>query len=175
MTAAWLTLKDMVDGGGCTARTVRYYEREGLLQASRTGGGHRLFAPEQLERLRFIITLRDADWTLDEVTQVLSMRDGATDDHIAARALEQLIAAHLDRLERKMETLSVLRDDLVRTRQLLIDCERCTVRDTVVACEGCDRVPDLVSLPSCFRLTWRARELGNEMHFDDEASCVEHE
>lgn len=37
---------------------IRYWEREGLFEAERTQGGHRLFCPATVERLRWILSLR---------------------------------------------------------------------------------------------------------------------
>lgn len=41
-----------------TESKLRYWEREGLFAAERTRGGHRLFCPETVERLRLILGLR---------------------------------------------------------------------------------------------------------------------
>jgi DNA-binding transcriptional MerR regulator len=165
-----LTLKDMIEGSGCTARTVRYYEREGLLRAARTSGGHRLFTVSELERLRFIICLREAGWTLEEVTEFLAVRDDAKNDAQASVKLETLLAEHVARLDRKISVLLRLREDLGATQQLLPVCQECTSTTVAVECETCGRVPDLAQLPRAFRLTWRARELDDARRFDDPAA-----
>ena len=44
-----------------TTRAIRYYEEMGLLEpAARSDGAYRLYDPSDLERLRFIKSLRDA-------------------------------------------------------------------------------------------------------------------
>jgi DNA-binding transcriptional MerR regulator len=164
-----LTLKDMIEGSGCTARTVRYYEREGLLRAERTAGGHRLFALGELERLRFIICLREAGWTLEEVTEFLAVRESAGADVQACARLEAMLEHHVARLERKIAVLIKLREDLGQTRQLLPVCQECTTASVKVECSQCGRVPELPRLPHAFRLVWRARELADAPPFDDDA------
>lgn len=166
MTA--LTLKGMTDGSGCTARTVRYYEREGLLRATRTSGGHRLFAPVELERLRFIIQLREAGWALDEVTEFLSVRDRPASDLEAWTRFDRLLALQIERLERKIEVLTQLRADLGQTAALLPVCRACVHQQGAAhgagcqtECQQCDRMPPVGALPSSFRLSWRARELAD--------------
>lgn len=165
--AKHLTLKDMIDGSGCTARTVRYYEREGLLRAARTTGGHRVFTAGELERLRFIICLREAGWTLEEVTEFLGVREEATADAQACGKLEVLLADHIARLEKKIAVLVRLREDLGHTQQLLPVCQECTSAQNSVECGTCGRVPELSQLPRAFRLTWRAREVDDAPRFDE--------
>lgn len=164
-----LTLKDMIEGSGCTARTVRYYEREGLLRAERTSGGHRLFATGELERLRFIICLREAGWTLEEVTEFLAVRESADADTQACARLEAMLEHHVARLERKIAVLIKLREDLGQTRTLLPVCQQCTTTSATVECSQCGRVPELARLPHAFRLVWRARELADAAPFDEDA------
>ncbi|MEZ4385263.1 MAG: MerR family transcriptional regulator [Nannocystaceae bacterium] len=156
----FLTLKDMIQGSGCTPRTVRYYERQGLLTASRSSGGHRLFVPSELERLNFIISLREAGWSLDEITALLSIRSRAEEDRDAARELTGQIAGHIDRLKQKIEILSKLHADLQETRRFLAVCSECTTQEPALrpsgGCENCDRLP--ADQPAGFRLTWLVEE-----------------
>lgn len=172
MADRYLTLKDMTRGSGCTARTVRYYERQGLLQAARSAGGHRQFELAQLERLSFIISLREAGWALDQIETFLSARGGANTDREAVSRLDGMLAAHVDNLTRKIEVLTRLRADLEGTQSLLQVCGGCTTSGDAVECERCDRVPPLGRLPHGFRLTWRARELhaDPDRPFDDAAA-----
>lgn len=160
MPEPYLTLKDMTRGGGCTPRTVRYYERQGLLRASRSAGGHRLFAASELERLNFVIALREAGWALEEIVEVLGARETAPNDKAAVARLDALLQAHIERLEKKLEVLGRLRSDLKGTLTSLRICQECTVEHESVSCEACERLPDLFELPRGFRITWRGRELG---------------
>ncbi|MBL4688609.1 MAG: MerR family transcriptional regulator [Nannocystaceae bacterium] len=172
MASPYLTLKDMTGGSGCTPRTVRYYERKRLLTAARSAGGHRLFDASQLERLNYIIGLREAGWTLEEVETLLHTRDVSSSDGEAARSLESLLSSHIERLERKIALLSELRIDLSGTHRLLKICQGCAERDTRVECRACDQVPPLDQLPHGFRLTWRSKELTAEP-YDEPAADIE--
>jgi DNA-binding transcriptional MerR regulator len=169
----YLTLKDMTRGGGCTPRTVRYYERQGLLRAARSAGGHRLFAAAELERLNFVVALREAGWALEEIVELLGARDTAPSDRAAAEQLGALLEAHIGRLEKKLLVLGRLREDLRGTHQALQVCNDCTKVHDEVSCEVCDRLPELSSLPRGFRLTWRARELEAPPFDEGEAEELE--
>ena len=41
---------------------VRYLERRRLISLSRTRGGYRLFSPQDVEMLRYILTLQDKEY-----------------------------------------------------------------------------------------------------------------
>ena len=148
VSSRYLTLKDMTGGSGCTPRTVRYYERQGLLRAARSAGGHRLFAESELERLNFIIALRESGCALDEVETLLQTRDAAANDRDAVERLDALLGGHIARLEAKLDLLAGLRRDLQGTHDLLQVCGGCTSRGERVECETCDRVPPADDAPA---------------------------
>lgn len=155
-TERTLSLKDMLAGSGCTPRTVRFYEREGLLRATRTRGGHRAFSPTELDRLNFIVALREAGWSLEEIAELLAVRGAAASDRDACLQLERTLGARLGELERKLDVLTRLRSDLEGTRQALAVCRDCTqVAPDRACCLGCTRLPEPTELPRGFRLTWR--------------------
>jgi len=57
-------------------QTLRLYEREGLLQPSRTDGNTRLYTDEDLERLEFILNLaRDLGVNIAGIAIILQMRE----------------------------------------------------------------------------------------------------
>ena len=51
---------------GLSRRQVRYYEQQGLLRPERSAGGHRLYSPEDLERLTVIKSLMTKGFTTIE-------------------------------------------------------------------------------------------------------------
>lgn len=68
-----LRINEVAAETGLTTRAIRYYEEIGLLEpAGRSDGSYRLFDPSDLERLRFIKSLRDdAGFSLAQVGQLL--------------------------------------------------------------------------------------------------------
>lgn len=71
-------------------QTLRLYEREGLINPTRTGGNTRLYGPDQLRRLELILRLtRDLGVNLAGVEVILGMIRNLEDQSLD---LEQMIA-----------------------------------------------------------------------------------
>lgn len=153
----FLTLKDMTLRSGCTARTVRYYEHQGLIQALRSPGGHRLFPPQELERLHFISHLREAGWSIEQIFTLLNFRNSEHKEQVACKKLDQFVSQEIENLERKIAALQGLQDDLKATQQLLSICCECTEKNHSLDCQSCQRVPQRSQQPEGFRLFWHSQ------------------
>ena len=74
-----LTVSEVARRSGFAASALRYYEREGLITANRTGGGQRRYQRSVLRRLAFIRAARNVGLSLDEVrTELGQLPDGRT-------------------------------------------------------------------------------------------------
>src|SRR4051794_2193607 len=62
-----LTVSQVSARSGFAASALRFYEREGLIQAGRSAGGQRRYRREVLRRLAFIRAARNVGLSLDEV------------------------------------------------------------------------------------------------------------
>lgn len=61
---------------GLSLRTIRHYEEVGLVPPSgRTTGGFRLYTDADIERLHLVKDLKPLDFTLEEMREVLEVRD----------------------------------------------------------------------------------------------------
>jgi DNA-binding transcriptional MerR regulator len=49
-----MRIGDLAVAAGVSTRALRYYEEQGMLTAHRTAGGHRDYAPDAVERVRWI-------------------------------------------------------------------------------------------------------------------------
>ncbi|MFG3408003.1 MerR family transcriptional regulator [Streptomyces sp. NPDC048142] len=92
------TIGELAEHVGVSVKTVRFYSDRGLLpEASRSPGGHRRYAPDAVERLGMIRSLRGLDLPVPEVRRVLDEqdeRDGAAAEG-AGGALEDAVAGRL--------------------------------------------------------------------------------
>ncbi|WP_241832399.1 MerR family transcriptional regulator [Pseudofrankia sp. EUN1h] len=112
---------------GVSVRSLRYYEEMALLTPSgRTTGGNRLYAPDDLARVRRIRELQQLlGFNLDEVREVLGHEDrlarvrhdwqAASADEDRLRLLDEAREAYLklrDQVEAKIKRLDSFRDEL---------------------------------------------------------------
>lgn len=99
---------------GCQVETIRYYEREGLLpEPARSASNYRLYGAAHVERLTFIRHCRALDMALDEIRDLLSLRDHPERDCAAVNAL---IDEHIGHVEARLAQLASLREALVDLR-----------------------------------------------------------
>jgi MerR family redox-sensitive transcriptional activator SoxR len=109
-TSDLLTVGEVADRSGFATSALRYYEREGLLTATRTSGGQRRYERNVLRRLAFIRAARNVGLTLDEITAALAtLPDGRSPTKADWSRLSRLWRA---RLEDQISALTRLRDGL---------------------------------------------------------------
>ncbi|MEU9652438.1 MerR family transcriptional regulator [Streptomyces sp. NPDC048110] len=99
---------------GVSERSLRYYEKQGLLAAERTPGGHREYAEAAVDRVIRIQELYAAGLCSSKIAQLLPcMRDG--DGGPSAVATPKLLAdltAERARIDRTITDLLRSRDTL---------------------------------------------------------------
>lgn len=61
---------------GVNPKTIRYYESVGVLpEPARTAGGYRNYTPADIERLAFVRRAQELDLQLDEIREILVLRE----------------------------------------------------------------------------------------------------
>jgi DNA-binding transcriptional MerR regulator len=96
---------------GVAVDTVRYYERRGLVPASRQASGYRSFTSAAVARIRLVRELQGLGLSLDEIAGVLRLGDRG------GRACEDrpsVFDAALARLDEQLAELRTIRRRLVR-------------------------------------------------------------
>ena len=82
----------------CQVVTIRYYEKEGLLQKPvRTEGGYRLYREADVERLKFIRHCREHGMSPAEIMLLLGLRDAPDRD---CPAVSSLFDKHIEDADR---------------------------------------------------------------------------
>lgn len=100
---------------GCTVETIRFYEKEGLLQKPlrNTENNYREYQQLHLERLRFIRRCRSLGMTHDEIRTLLAARNQQDD----CLGINQLIDRHLQHVQHRLQELLTLEQELQELRQ----------------------------------------------------------
>jgi len=107
-----MLISELARATGVSAKTLRYYEEIGILDApERTSSGYRHYPHDAKERLAFIRAAQAVGLTLGEIRSIVAMRDlGQTP---CAHVLD-LITARAAEVDRRIAELQLLRTDLAR-------------------------------------------------------------
>jgi DNA-binding transcriptional MerR regulator len=122
MNEEFLTIRQMCDAHGVTARALRFYEAKELLSPRREGA-RRLYARKDRARLTLILRGKRFGFSLEEIRQLLDMYDpaGANDAQLArtiAIARERLALMEAQRAELDL-AIADLRSQLAEGERLL--------------------------------------------------------
>ena len=94
-----LLIGDVARRSGVQIETIRYYERAGVLpKPGRTGGGHRQYTPDQLNRLNFVRRSRELGFSLDEVRAMLALVDN---ENMTCAQVHKMTVDHLTSVRKK--------------------------------------------------------------------------
>jgi len=110
-----MRIGDLAKKAGCQTVTVRYYEKEGLLEKpERTHSNYRMYTKEDLERLDFILHCRKHGIGLEAVRKLLVFRDDPSTD---CAAIGALLDAQIQRVDHQIVSLLQLKEGLLTLRQ----------------------------------------------------------
>ncbi|WP_246219763.1 heavy metal-responsive transcriptional regulator [Phytoactinopolyspora halotolerans] len=71
-----MRIGELAEHVGVNTRTIRYYESIGLLpDVDRSSAGCRIYSKDDVERVAFIRRAQRLDLTLDEIREVLALRE----------------------------------------------------------------------------------------------------
>ncbi|SRR5581483_10776734 len=112
-----MRIGDLARQAGVEVQTVRYYEREGLLEApARTQSGYRMYGPQHLERLNLVRHCRSLDMSLAEIKRLIDLSSNAS---VSCDEVDALVRGHLEKVRAKREVLEALE---VRLSALSAQC-----------------------------------------------------
>jgi DNA-binding transcriptional MerR regulator len=94
---------------GVSVRAIRYYERSGLLRATRQPNGYREFDPSAVERVRVIRDLLEVGFTIEEILSLAACLQGLGDDSPCRMQTASLYRDRLRRIDQQVGTLLQLR------------------------------------------------------------------
>lgn len=97
---------------GVTVETVRFYEKQGLINApQRTVSGYRQYPQDTVKRVRFIQNAKDLGFTLKDISELLTLRQesGTSCADIKLRTTQKI-----DEVDQKIRDLKRIREALGR-------------------------------------------------------------
>src|ERR1700680_3863021 len=125
---------------GVNVQTLRYYERRGLLpRPPRRTSGYREFPDDAVRMVRFIKRAQNLGFTLDEVEELLRLRNDRRRYRVRIQAVAERRVGHIDR---KLAELKAMKKALSH----LIHCCRegstleCPIIEALDGVEGMARL-----------------------------------
>lgn len=107
-----LSIGQVARRAGVGVETVRYYEREGLLEEPpRRASGYRQYSEQVVKRLHFIKRAQKLGFSLKEITELLQLR---VDAQTACEEVRQHAEAKIAEVDRKLIELQRMRQALIR-------------------------------------------------------------
>ena len=124
-----LTIGRMAEVLGVSTHTLRFYEQAGLIQpVSRSGAGHRLYSPADIEWLRFVMRLKATGMPIARIQAIAVLRAEGPATAAQRRALlvehrEAVLAelqqwqANLAAIEQKIVDYDAMVRDMTNDKQ----------------------------------------------------------
>lgn len=121
-----LTIGQVARHAGVGIETIRFYEREGLLEEPlRRPSGYRQYPEQVVTRIHFIKRAQQLGFSLKEITELLTLR---VDGHTSCEEVKQHTEAKIADVERKLLELQRMRQALLHVAAL------CTGQGPASAC-----------------------------------------
>lgn len=113
-----LTSGQLAKAAGVNTETLRYYEREGILEAAqRSRAGYRIYDDKAVDRIRFVHQAQALGFTIREIKELIHLDENldADCDDLRVQAMDKLAS-----VDKKIAELQRMRTGLAN---LLVSCE----------------------------------------------------
>jgi Cd(II)/Pb(II)-responsive transcriptional regulator len=121
-----MKIGELASVSGCSIQTIRYYEKEQLLDSPRRSEGNfRLYDQAAHDQLLFIKHCRSLDITLAEIRQLIDLKQSPGSQ---CEDVNKVVYAHILQVDKRIEELQSLRKQLKTLRrkchsnQIVKDC-----------------------------------------------------
>jgi MerR family copper efflux transcriptional regulator len=124
---------------GKTVRAMHLYEELGLLEPrSRSDGGFRMYGPEAIDRIHWIVKLQAIGFTLAEIQGFVGdFRDAKSAREATAR-VRALFTEKQSQIREQIMQLQVIENDMSEALAYLDSCQTCSDDYAPRACGECD-------------------------------------
>lgn len=109
-----MRIGELAQRSDCDVETVRFYEREGLLDLpAREANGYRLYNEAHLVQLKFVRHCRSLGMGLPDVRILRSFQ---ANPDLACEEINQLIDSQIERIHQQLDSLHLLERQLHKLR-----------------------------------------------------------
>lgn len=130
---------ELAKAAGKTVRAMHLYEELGLLEPrARSEGGFRLYGPEAVDRIHWIVKLQAIGFTLAEIQGFVRDFQVAGSGREATARVRSLFTEKQAQIREQITQLQVIENDLSEALTYLDSCQTCTDEYAPAACGECD-------------------------------------
>lgn len=105
-----MQIKELSERTGLPDKTIRFYEEIGVLPPPRRlPNGYRDYGEADMERVKFVAGLRRLDFSLDDVSEILAMRDRR---EAPCRVVLDLLSQKADEIALRIAELTRLEEEM---------------------------------------------------------------
>jgi DNA-binding transcriptional MerR regulator len=124
---------------GKTVRAMHLYEELGLLEpTARSEGGFRLYGPEAVDRIHWIVKLQAIGFTLPEIQGFVKDFQQAHSAPEASARVRALFLEKQQQIRDQITQLQVIENDLSEALAYLDSCQTCSTDFAPTECGDCD-------------------------------------
>lgn len=138
---------------GLAPSALRFYEDQGLITPCRTAKGTRLYAPDDVERLRVVQALTNVGLPLDRARALASARPTSTTGDEASHKVHGLLQELKAVVQARILESQALLDQIERADELVQMCYGCHNPPTFSGCQTCPATKSLLST-QLMKLVW---------------------
>ncbi|HEX5061614.1 MAG TPA: MerR family transcriptional regulator [Kofleriaceae bacterium] len=122
-----------------TVRAMHLYEELGLLEPrARSEGGFRLYGPEAIDRIHWIVKLQAIGFTLAEIQGFVKDFQSAGSAPEATARVRALFQEKQQNIREQITQLSVIENDINEALAYLDSCQTCSTDYAPTECGACD-------------------------------------
>ena len=137
--AKLMRVGELAKAVGKTVRAMHLYEELGLLEPrARSEGGFRLYGPEAVDRIHWIVKLQAIGFTLAEIQGFVKDFQGAGSGREATERVRALFQEKQAQIREQITQLAVIENDLSEALAYLDSCQTCSDDYAPTACGDCD-------------------------------------
>src|SRR6516225_5604334 len=112
---------------GKTVRAMHLYEELGLLEpTARSEGGFRMYGPEAVDRIHWIVKLQAIGFTLAEIQGFVQDFERAGSGREATARVRKLFTEKQAQIREQIVQLQVIENDLSEAVEYLDSCQTCS-------------------------------------------------
>jgi DNA-binding transcriptional MerR regulator len=137
--AKMMRVGELAKAVGKTVRAMHLYEELGLLEPrARSEGGFRLYGPEAVDRIHWIVKLQAIGFTLAEIQGFVGDFQGAGSGREATARVRALFTEKQTQIREQIMQLQVIENDLSEAVAYLDSCQTCSDDYAPASCGECD-------------------------------------